>query len=117
MTEAAIGFVASTVRKSLRNRWKRMKKGCKGTRAVVVINMGMSNLHNKIRHNHLLMMVVCCIIPLALLYIAVYSFGISRSYLYWLIILLCPLMHVWMMRDMHKKGSHKDNKRSEGSCH
>lgn len=51
---------------------------------------------------HLLMMVVCCAIPLLLIGAAVYFFGLSKSYLYWSILLLCPLMHLFMMKDMHK---------------
>lgn len=60
-------------------------------------------LIDKIKHNHGLMMLLCCGTPLIILLIAVYYFGISKSYLYWFVLLLCPLMHLWMMKDMHKK--------------
>lgn len=82
--------------------------------------MNLKDLYNKIKHNHMLMMALCCGIPLILLYIAVYFFGIRRSYLYWFIILLCPLMHLWMMKDMHKKHSENGNKKKQkqdGGCH
>lgn len=57
----------------------------------------------KLRHNHGVMMIICCGAPLIVLAISVYFFGLSNSYLYWSIILLCPLMHFWMMKNMHKE--------------
>jgi len=69
----------------------------------------------KLKHNHGLMMLLCCVVPLLLLIGAVYLFGLSKSYLYWFFLLLCPLMHFLMMKDMHKeKGS--DGK-ERGGCH
>ncbi len=59
----------------------------------------------KLRHNYALMMVICCGVPLLLLLGAIYFFGLSRSYLFWFILLLCPIMHYFMMKDMHKKHS------------
>ncbi|MBI1972859.1 DUF2933 domain-containing protein [Candidatus Woesearchaeota archaeon] len=52
-------------------------------------------------------MVLCCVVPLVLLIVAVSFFGLSKSYLFWFILLLCPLMHYFMMKDMH--GEHKDH--------
>ncbi len=66
----------------------------------------------KIRHNHSLMMLICCGVPLLLLVVAIYIFGLSKSYLFWFILLLCPIMHYFMMKDMHKKHSKKEDK-----CH
>ncbi len=62
----------------------------------------------KIGHNHSLMMVVCCGTPLILLVIAIYFFGLSKSYLFWFILLICPIMHFWMMGDMHKEHLKKE---------
>ncbi len=59
------------------------------------------------KHNHNIMMLICCVVPLVLLIIAINFFGLSKSYLYWFIILLCPIMHIFMMKDMHKKGKDK----------
>lgn len=67
----------------------------------------------KLRRNHLFMMVLCCGIPLVLLLLAVYFFGLSKSYLFWFILLLCPLTHYFMMKDMHK--DHK--KQEENGIH
>lgn len=77
----------------------------------------------KIKQNHGLMMVLCCGIPLIVLLIAVYAFGVSRSYLFWFVLLLCPLMHFFMMKDMHKgHAEHKEDQGKEGKtkgggCH
>ncbi len=63
----------------------------------------MKNLFKKIRHNHWLLMIICCAVPLILLIIAIYIFGLSKSYWIWGIILLCPILHYFMMKDIHKK--------------
>ena len=57
-------------------------------------------------HNHTLMMVLCCAIPLALLGVF-YALGYS-SYAVWLVILLCPLLHFMMMRG-HGHGDHGED--------
>ncbi len=68
----------------------------------------MEDRFKKLRHNHSLMMVICCGIPLILLVVAVYLFGLSKSYLFWFILLLCPIMHFWMIGDMHKEHLKKE---------
>jgi len=68
----------------------------------------MKDLIKKFRQNHSLMMLICCGVPLLLLIISIYFFGLSKNYLLWLILLLCPIMHYFMMKDMHKKHSKKD---------
>ena len=77
----------------------------------------------KIRHNHLLMMVVCCIVPLGIVFLFVTFLGISRNYLVWTALIMCPLSHYFLMKGMH--GGGKDNKETkdhgennkEGKCH
>jgi len=76
--------------------------------------MKFGDFYKKIKHNHGLMMLICCGVPLLLLVGAVYFFGLSSKYSYWFILLLCPIMHFWMMRDMHKKQS---NEKEQGKCH
>ena len=55
---------------------------------------------NTMGGKHMLMMVLCCAIPLvavaALLYL-----GLGGKYLIYVIMLLCPLLHFVMMRGMH----------------
>jgi len=68
----------------------------------------------KIKNNHGLMMIACCMAPLALVFAAVYFFGLSKSYLYWTVLLLCPITHYFMMKNMHKE--HED-KKGKGDCH
>ncbi len=62
----------------------------------------MKNIFNKIRHNHWLMMIICCAIPLIILFIVISFFDLNDSYWIWGIILLCPIIHYFMMKDMHK---------------
>ena len=54
---------------------------------------------------HTLIMVLCCLIPLAILGV-LWAIGISGSHLILGVILLCPLLHIFMMRGMHKSGGH-----------
>ncbi len=74
--------------------------------------MKKENIFSKIWNNHLLMMVLCCAIPIIIFIIAVYVYGVSKTYLYWLILLLCPLSHYFMMKGMHNKKNKKG-----GDCH
>jgi hypothetical protein len=50
---------------------------------------------------HALIMVLCCLIPLAILAV-LWAIGVSGSYLIFGVILLCPLLHIFMMRGMSK---------------
>ncbi len=52
---------------------------------------------------HTLIMVLCCLIPLVALGI-LWAIGVSESYLIFGVILLCPLLHIFMMRGRHKEG-------------
>lgn len=63
----------------------------------------------KIKQNHLLMMVACCLIPIALVVVFVSLFGSGSDSWFWLIILFCPLMHLLMMRGHkgHNSCEHK----------
>ena len=70
--------------------------------------MSLKEISRKVRKNHWLMMIICCASPLILLIIAIYFFGLDNKYLFWGILLLCPIMHYFMMRDMHKKHGDKD---------
>lgn len=54
---------------------------------------------------HALIMALCCLIPLALLAV-LWAIGISGNYLILGILLLCPILHIVMMRGMHKGNGH-----------
>ena len=77
----------------------------------------------RIKKNHLLMMVLCCVVPLLILMGAVYFLNVSKNYLFWLVLLLCPIMHYFMMKEMHKDPQEGVPHRQEnepkkgGSCH
>jgi len=57
---------------------------------------------------HTLIMVLCCLIPLVILGV-LWAIGISGSYLILGVILLCPLLHIFMMRGMHKGSEEGDS--------
>lgn len=57
-------------------------------------------LFAKIKQNHLLAMVLCCTIPIVGI-LALSAAGVLGSWAYFLMILLCPLGHIFMMRGMH----------------
>ena len=54
---------------------------------------------------HTLIMVLCCLIPLAILGI-LWVAGVSGSYLILGVLLLYPILHIVMMRGMHKGAKH-----------
>lgn len=51
-------------------------------------------------HRHTLMMVLCCMIPLVILGI-LWVAGVSQNILSFGILLLCPIMHLVMMKHGH----------------
>lgn len=61
----------------------------------------------KIKQNHLLMMALCCLVPIVLIVGWLALFRGSSDYWFWLIILLCPVLHIWMMK------GHRHNKSCE----
>ena len=67
------------------------------------------SLFEKIRKNHSFAMILCCAVPLGLIMILSVS-GRLGSWGYYALILLCPLMHVFMMRG-HGHASSPSDKR------
>jgi hypothetical protein len=67
------------------------------------------------QHNgnkHMLMMLLCCLAPLAIIF-AVTNLGISLGNLgAFAVVLMCPLMHIFMMKGMMGHGS-----QGQASCH
>ncbi len=72
----------------------------------------MSSWIEKIKCHNSLVMILCLAVPLIGLVAATYLFNLSKNYLLWAVFLLCPLMHFFMMKDMHhgkckgEKGGH-----------
>ena len=54
----------------------------------------------KIKRNHFLAMALCCAIPIVGI-LTLSAFGVLGSWAYVLLILVCPLGHIFMMRGMH----------------
>lgn len=63
--------------------------------------------HGAHKHNHHLMMALCLIIPVAVIAALYLTGGFSRSgnLLILAAVLICPLMHLFMMPGMMKKGN------------
>ena len=53
------------------------------------------------RHKHTLMMVIGCVIPFLILGI-LWVAGVSQNILSFGILLLCPIMHLLMMKNMNR---------------
>ena len=60
----------------------------------------LNDLWTKIKSNHLMAMILCCAIPIGGVLLLSYM-NVIGSWGYYLIFLLCPLMHIFMMRGMH----------------
>ncbi len=69
-------------------------------------------IRDKLRESHGLMMLLCCLIPLVVAGILFY-FGF-KNYAIFAVMLLCPILHYFMMKGMHKKEAERNRK---DSCH
>lgn len=70
----------------------------------------------KIKQNHFLM-IICCLIPVVLIVGLLSLFKGSGNYLFWVMILLCPLLHILMMRGHNKHDGHNGKEKKEGPEH
>lgn len=68
-------------------------------------------LWQKIKKNRLLLMVLCCVVPIVLVIGLLALFGKVGNYWIWLVILLCPILHFWMMKEHKHDGNHKHDER------
>ncbi len=57
----------------------------------------MKMIFNKLRHNHSLLMILCCAVPLVAILVLSY-FNVLGSWGFYAIFLLCPMMHIFMHR-------------------
>ncbi len=57
---------------------------------------------------HGLLMLLCCLVPIAIMG-ALWALGVSSSYLYFGVLLLCPLMMVIMTFGSHEKHENHGN--------
>ena len=61
----------------------------------------LKSIVNKIRQNSFFAMVLCCVLPLIVIFTLSFL-GILRSWGLYALILICPLAHLWMMRGMFR---------------
>lgn len=69
----------------------------------------MTGILERLRHNHVLLMILCCLIPVIIVYAGISFLGWSNSLLIWSVLLLCPIVHVFMMKD-HMKDTRTNEK-------
>ena len=55
-----------------------------------------SSSHGSNHSKHMLMMLLCCLIPIVLIFLLP-VLGVTGGAYRWLLLLMCPLMHVGMM--------------------
>jgi len=58
--------------------------------------------YKKLPKKHVWIMLICCLAPLILI-VALSSFGIIGSLGFWALILLCPILHLLLMRAIYRK--------------
>lgn len=58
----------------------------------------LKEIWQKIKRNHWLLMALCCLAPILIVFIVLPLFRGNNGSWIWLIILLCPLSHIFMMR-------------------
>lgn len=69
------------------------------------------------KKSHMLIMILCCLIPIMGL-AAIYIFKLPmNTVLFGAIILLCPLLHILMMKFMVQDHNHGSPKAGTPSCH
>ena len=72
----------------------------------------MRQVFNTLKHNHSLLMILCCALPLIAI-LALSYFDVLGSWGSYAIFLLCPLMHVFM----HKGHSAQAKSSKSEDCH
>ncbi len=71
------------------------------------------------KHHHLIMM-IGCVLPIVFALAAAFLWGFNRSYVVWVFLLLCPLVHYFLMKEFHKEPSPGQGKKASGGtgkCH
>ena len=59
-------------------------------------------LFDKIRNNHMFLMIICCAVPIVA-FLSLSYLGVLGSWEYYALFLLCPLAHILMFKKSHAK--------------
>jgi hypothetical protein len=73
------------------------------------IHPGYISHNKKFPQKHTWIMLICCLVPLFGI-IALSSLGIIGSWGFWALILLCPILHLFMMKVIYKE---KEERRTD----
>lgn len=57
----------------------------------------LKTLIEKIKHNHMVLMLLCCAIPILGFFVLPFI-GIDKAWGYYVLFLICPISHIFMMR-------------------
>ena len=73
-------------------------------------------MFDKIRNNHLMLMILSCALPIAAVLTLSYL-GIIGSWGYYALFLLCPLGHVLILKHAHADQGNQAGNSGNKSCH
>lgn len=69
------------------------------------------------KKNHMLLMLLCCLVPIAgLIAITIFKLPISNL-LFWAMVLICPISMFFMMKSMFQENNSANHKESSPNCH
>ncbi|SJZ78498.1 DUF2933 domain-containing protein [Selenihalanaerobacter shriftii] len=74
----------------------------------------MSKKKNSNHNSHILMMLICCLAMFAAVWIFFKDSNIDNI---WLLFLICPLMHIFMMRGHHNHNENKGEDEEKQNSH
>ncbi len=78
------------------------------------------------KENHWVLMLLTCVLPLVMVFVVTFYFGVNARWLVWVALGICMLSHVLMMRQMHGGSSESSSepkpamdqeKKQGGGCH
>jgi len=69
------------------------------------------------KKSHMLLMLLCCLVPIAgLIAISIFKLPLSNV-LFWAMVLICPISMFFMMKSMFQDHNPNEPKASSPNCH